>query len=65
LFAADKNLSRMNVFLAASAALVCSSLLAVFLGGQLRRLISPGTLQLIAGIGFLAIGVWMLVGSRS
>ena len=65
LFATDKNLSRTSVFLAASSALVCSSLLAVLVGGQLTRLLSPPTLQVIAGVGFIIIGVWMLFGLRS
>ncbi len=56
LFATDKDLSPMSVFVAASAALVCSSLLAVLVGGQLIHFISPTTLQVIAGIGFIVIG---------
>ena len=65
LFATDKALSPVSVFVAASSALVCSSLLAVLVGGQLTRLISPTTLQAVAGIGFIAIGLWILVGLRA
>jgi len=65
LFATDQNLSRAGVFVASSAALVCSSLLAVLVGGQFVRFISPVTLQLVAGLGFIAIGVWMLLGLRA
>jgi len=65
LFATDTNLSCLGVFLAASSALVCSSLLAVLVGGQIARFLSPATLQVIAGVGFIIIGVWMLVGLRS
>jgi putative Ca2+/H+ antiporter (TMEM165/GDT1 family) len=65
LFATNENLSRLSVFVAASSALVCSSLLAVLVGGQLTRLVSPTALQTIAGVGFIVIGVWMLVGLRS
>ena len=65
LFATDTNLSRLGVFLAASSALVCSSLLAVLVGGQLTRFLSPATLHVIAGVGFILIGVWLLVGLRS
>lgn len=64
LFATDKNLSRTSVFLAASTALVCSSLLAVLVGGQLSRFLSSTTLHLIAGIGFIIIGIWMLLSLR-
>jgi putative Ca2+/H+ antiporter (TMEM165/GDT1 family) len=65
LFATDQNLSRLSVFIAASAALVLSSLLAVLVGGYLSQLVPPTTLQIIAGVGFIIIGVWMLVGLRA
>jgi putative Ca2+/H+ antiporter (TMEM165/GDT1 family) len=64
LFATDQNLSRLSVFVAASAALVLSSLLAVLVGGQIARLVPPATLQIVAGVGFIIIGSWMLVGLR-
>ena len=65
LFATDPKLSRLGVFVASSLALTCSSLLAVLVGGQLARLVSPATLQTLAGLGFIAIGIWILVGLRS
>lgn len=64
LFATDKNLSPLSVFLAASSALICSSLLAVLVGAQFTRLLSPTTLHLVAGVGFIVIGFWMLIGLR-
>ena len=60
LFAADQRNSRLGVFLASSGALVLSSLIAVFLGGQLAHYLSPRLLKIAAGIGFIAIGVWIL-----
>jgi len=60
LFATEKNLSRWQVFLAAAAALTLSSLLAVLLGDQVSRFISPKALKMAAGIGFLIIGAWTL-----
>ncbi len=65
LFATDPGLSRVGVFLAASVALVLSSLLAVLLGTQISQLVSPKTLRVIAGLGFIVIGLWMLVGKHS
>ena len=65
LFATDANRSKLSVFLAASSALICSSLLAVLVGAQLPHLLSPTTLQVLASIGFIAIGLWMLVGALS
>jgi len=55
----------VGVFLAASVALVLSSLLAVLLGTQISQLVSPKTLRVIAGLGFTVIGLWMLVGKHS
>ncbi len=65
LFAADQNLSRWEVFAAASAALVFASLLAVLFGAQVSRVVPPSTLRVAAGLGFVAIGLWMLIGARS
>lgn len=65
LFAADQSLNRWAVFAAASTALVCTSLIAVLFGAQISRLIPPSTLRIAAGLGFVAIGLWMLIGGRS
>lgn len=64
LFAADQNLSRWGVFAAASTALVFTSLIAVLFGAQISRIIPPSTLRVMAGLGFMAIGLWMLIGGR-
>lgn len=61
LFATDKNLSRVAVFAASSAALVFASLLAVFFGAEISRLLSPSALKVVAGVGFVVIGIWMLI----
>lgn len=60
LFAADPQVSRVGVFCASADALVLSSLLAVLIGGQLSALVSPQVLKLVAGIGFVVIGGWLL-----
>ena len=65
LFATNQSLSRLSVFVASSAALVLSSLLTILVNDQVARLVSPVTLQLVAGLGFIAIGLWMLVGLRA
>lgn len=61
LFATDKSLTRWQVFLAAGAALLLSTLLAVLVGEQLARWLSPKVLKTVAGVGFIGIGAWMLV----
>ena len=65
LFAADQSLTRVGVFAASSAALVFATLLAVFFGAQISRIVPPSALRMIAGLGFVAIGLWMLIGGRS
>lgn len=65
LFAADSQISRVGVFCASAGALVLSSLLAVLVGSQLSTLVSPRVLKIVAGIGFVLIGGWMLIDARS
>ena len=60
LFSSDGNRSRILVFIAASAALVASTGLAIALGLAAERWMSALPLKLIAGIGFVAIGLWMV-----
>ena len=65
LIAADKEMNRVAVFLAASCALVLACLLAVLLGSQISRWASPRTLKIIAGLGFVLLGAWILVSARA
>lgn len=65
LFAAEQNTSKMGVFLASAGALVLSSLLAVLVGSQLSAYVPPRALKLTAGIGFIAIGIWVLIDAKS
>ena len=58
LFAADGKHSPFMVFLAAAGALVLSTAVAVALGTAAERYINDLPLKLIAGIGFIAIGLW-------
>ena len=64
LFATDQHVSKAGVFMASSGALVLSTLLAVIIGAQLPNFISPRTLKIAAGIGFIGIGIWVLVDLR-
>lgn len=61
LFAADRQHHPVAVFLAAAAALVASTAIAVTLGALAGRYLETLPLKLIAGLGFVAIGVWTLV----
>ena len=61
LFAADQAVSKMTVFLAASAALVLATGIGVLAGGIVSEHASPAVLKYAAGIGFIAIGAWTLL----
>lgn len=65
LFAADQNTSKVGVFLASAGALVLSSFLAVVIGSQLSTYVPPRALKLVAGVGFVAIGIWVLLDARA
>lgn len=64
MFSTNQHLSKWGVFLAASAALVLSSFIAVVVGSQLSQWINPKILTVIAGIGFILIGFVTLWGTR-
>ena len=60
LFAVDKDVSKLTVFLAASVALIIASAMGVVAGSLLSEYINEKYLQYAAGIGFIGIGVWTL-----
>lgn len=60
LFAADRQNHPMLVFLAAAAALVASTAIAVALGTMAEKYLTMVPLKLIAGIGFVLIGAWTI-----
>ncbi len=61
LFAADREVSKWTVFLGASLALVVASAMGVMAGMLLSNTINEKFLHYIAGVGFIAIGVWTLL----
>ena len=61
LFAADREVNKWVVFAGAAAALVLAAGIGVLVGAQVERFVKPSTLKIIAGIGFIAIGIWTLV----
>jgi putative Ca2+/H+ antiporter (TMEM165/GDT1 family) len=65
LFATDRSAGKLGVFLAASCALVASTLMAVILGDTITRLVSENTLKIAAGLGFIGMGVWTLLSARA
>jgi putative Ca2+/H+ antiporter (TMEM165/GDT1 family) len=64
LYAADASHPRLTVFSAAATALVLATALGVLGGGVLSQLVSPRILRWVAGLGFVAVGVWVLWGGE-
>lgn len=60
LFATDGKASPIGIFIAAAGALVVSTAIAVALGTFAERYLVILPLKLIAGLGFVAIGLWTL-----
>ena len=61
LFAADKEVSKITIFLAASAALIVASALGVLAGSVLSQVFNERLLHYIAGTGFVLIGIVTLL----
>jgi putative Ca2+/H+ antiporter (TMEM165/GDT1 family) len=61
LFAAERRDQALGVFIAAASALVLGTAISVTLGAYGGRWLQHVPLKLVAGIGFVVIGVWSLV----
>jgi putative Ca2+/H+ antiporter (TMEM165/GDT1 family) len=61
LYSTDARVSRLTVFAAAAAALVLTSALGVAAGALISQWVSPRLLARVAAVGFIAIGIWMLL----
>jgi putative Ca2+/H+ antiporter (TMEM165/GDT1 family) len=60
LYASQGETSRWTIFLGAASALVVTSAIGVLAGGLVSELVSPRVLNWVAGLGFVAIGLWIL-----
>jgi len=61
LFAADREVSRLTVFLGASVALVASSAIGVAAGALVAEHVSEKILSYAAGVAFILVGVWTML----
>jgi putative Ca2+/H+ antiporter (TMEM165/GDT1 family) len=61
LFAADREVSKLSVFLGASLALVVASAIGVLAGSAISQIVPERSLRLAAGAGFVIIGIWTLM----
>jgi len=61
LFASERKDAALSVFIAAASALVLGTAISVTVGVYGGRWLQNVPLKLVAGIGFIVIGVWSLV----
>jgi putative Ca2+/H+ antiporter (TMEM165/GDT1 family) len=61
LYAADAHSPKLTVFVGSAAALVLTSAIGVAAGSFVSQLVSPQTLSWLAGLGFIAIGIWTML----
>ena len=59
-FAADRAGSKLSVFAGSATALVLSSAIAVLAGAFLAKYMNPKVISWVAGVAFIAIGVWTI-----
>ena len=64
LYASDAERSKVTVFAASASALVLTSALGVLAGSLVGQYVSPKLVRWVAGFGFIAVGVWVLVARR-
>jgi putative Ca2+/H+ antiporter (TMEM165/GDT1 family) len=65
LYAADAPHARLTVFAAAASALAVSAGLGVLAGSLVGAWLSPRLLRWLAGGGFVAVGLWILLRGES
>jgi len=61
LFASEAKVNKWVIFAGSAVALTLAAAIGVMVGAQLERIVSPKTLKVIAGAGFIAIGIWTIV----
>jgi len=63
LFSTDKQADKLSIFLGASIALICTSLIGVLFGTALSNFINPKYLGIASGIIFIIIGIYTVIAS--
>ena len=61
LYASDAHSPKLTVFAGSAAALVCTSAIGVAAGALVSQHASPQVLSWVAGVGFIAIGIWTIL----
>ncbi len=61
LYASDASHPKFTIFAASAAALVLTSALGVLAGCVVAENVNPKVIRWVAGFGFIAVGVWVLL----
>ena len=61
LYASGAEVSKLTVFLGAALALMLTSALGVLVGSAVSHYMHPKYLAWVAGVGFIAVGIWTIV----
>jgi len=61
LYASDASHPKLTVFAASASALVLTSALGVLAGSVISELVDPKWIRWLAGAGFIAVGIWVLL----
>jgi putative Ca2+/H+ antiporter (TMEM165/GDT1 family) len=61
LYAADVHSPKLTVFAGSAAALILTSTIGVAAGALISQHVSPKVLSWVAGLGFIAVGIWTIV----
>jgi len=65
LYASNAAHPKFTVFAASAAALVLTSALGVLAGSLISETVDPKVMRWVAGLGFIAVGVWVLASGES
>lgn len=65
LYASDPSRSKLTVFAAAAGALIATSALGVAAGSVLGEWVSPKIMRWVAGIGFIGVGLWVILSQET
>ncbi len=64
LYASDKSHPKFTVFAGAASALIVASAIGVLGGTVLSQFINPKVVRWVAGVGFIAVGLWVIVSGK-
>lgn len=65
LYASNADHPKLTIFAASAAALVLTSALGVVAGSLVAEYVDPRVMRWVAGLGFIGVGLWVLVGGES